>query len=88
MAALRRGATVEELYRRTWIDPWFLRQLEEIREMESDLSMAKADDRKSWLRPAKQMGFSDGRLAQLWNLKEGDVRSMRIDHDFPFDVCS
>jgi carbamoyl-phosphate synthase large subunit len=80
MEALRRGATVEELHRRTWIDPWFLRQLEQIREMESDLSLASAADRVSWLRPAKQMGFSDRRLGDLWNLAEADVRSMRHEN--------
>jgi carbamoyl-phosphate synthase large subunit len=68
---------VEELYRRTWIDPWFLRQLQQIREMESDLSMANPSDRSAWLRPAKQMGFSDRRLGDLWNLSEADVREMR-----------
>ena len=31
---LRRGAVVEELYERSWIDPWFLRNIEEIVEME------------------------------------------------------
>ncbi|MFT5696734.1 MAG: carbamoyl-phosphate synthase large subunit [Myxococcota bacterium] len=76
--AIRRGATVDELYRRTWIDPWFLRQLDEISQMESQLSMSNPTDRVEWLRPAKQMGFSDQRLAQLWNVDEGTVRGMRI----------
>jgi carbamoyl-phosphate synthase large subunit len=80
MEALRRGATVDELYRRTGIDPWFLRQLDEIGEMESQLSMTNPGERPEILREAKQMGFSDKRLAQLWNLDEGTVRALRIDN--------
>ena len=80
MEALRRGATVDELYRRTGIDPWFLRQLDEISEMESQLSMTSSGDRPEILREAKQMGFSDKRLAQLWNLDESNVRALRIEN--------
>ncbi|MGH0036884.1 MAG: carbamoyl-phosphate synthase large subunit [Myxococcota bacterium] len=77
MEAFRRGATVDELHRRSWIDPWFLRNLEEIAEAEATLTAAPADERASWLRPAKQMGFSDRRLADLWGVAEADVRAMR-----------
>ena len=80
MEALRRGATVDELYRRTWIDPWFLRQLDEISEMESELSISGANERPGILRYAKQMGFSDGRLAEIWNVSEASVRAMRMEH--------
>ena len=78
MEAIRRGATVDELYRRTWVDPWFLRQLDQISQMESNLSLSDPGDRVDWLRPAKQMGFSDRRLAQLWNVDETNVRTMRV----------
>ncbi|MDP6979854.1 MAG: carbamoyl-phosphate synthase large subunit [Myxococcota bacterium] len=80
MEAIRRGATVEELYRRTWIDRWFLRQLDEISQMESSLSMAAPADRAAWLRLAKQMGFSDQRLAQLWNVDQESVRKLRHEN--------
>jgi carbamoyl-phosphate synthase large subunit len=77
MEALRRGASVEELHRRSWIDPWFLRNLKEIQEAEATLAGAPAAERASWLRPAKQMGFSDRRLAALWHMDEADVRALR-----------
>ncbi|MBW2295682.1 MAG: carbamoyl-phosphate synthase large subunit, partial [Deltaproteobacteria bacterium] len=80
MEAFRRGATVDELYRRTGIDPWFLRQLDEIGEMESQLSLVSSSDRSGLLRPAKQMGFSDKRLAELWNVDEASVRELRMEH--------
>jgi carbamoyl-phosphate synthase large subunit len=75
--ALRRGATVDELYRRSAIDLWFLRNLEEIVTWECDLAAAGKGERVDWLRPAKQRGFSDKRLADLWDMSEGEVRALR-----------
>ena len=75
--ALRRGISVEEIHRRSWIDPWFLRNLQEIVEAEAALAAATPDERKQWLRPAKQMGFSDRRLAALWSTSEQSVRDLR-----------
>jgi carbamoyl-phosphate synthase large subunit len=79
--ALRRGTPIEELRRRSWLDPWFLRNLRDIVEMEADLEAAAPQERAAWLRPAKQLGFSDRRLAALWGLDEGEVRSLRRAHD-------
>jgi len=75
--ALRRGIPVEEIHRRCWIDPWFLRNLLEIVETEKALAAATPEERKLWLRPAKQMGFSDRRLAALWGSTEQSVRDLR-----------
>jgi carbamoyl-phosphate synthase large subunit len=78
--AFRRGATVEEIHRRSFIDPWFLRNLQELVEMEAALAAAPPAERVAWLRPAKQAGFSDVRLAALWGTKEDDVRALRRQH--------
>jgi len=75
--ALRRGVSVEAIQRRSWIDPWFLRNVEELVHMEQALDRASDAERRAWLRPAKQAGFSDRRLAELWNLREVDVRALR-----------
>jgi carbamoyl-phosphate synthase large subunit len=75
--AFRRGVSVEEVARRSHIDPWFLRNLREIVETEEALRAAPEEERASWLRPAKQMGFSDRRLADLWHVREEDVRELR-----------
>jgi len=75
--ALRRGVTVEELHRRSWIDPWFLRNLREIVVAEAELAAATPEERRAWLRPAKQLGFSDRRLAALWGVGEQAVRALR-----------
>ncbi|HIF93120.1 MAG TPA: carbamoyl-phosphate synthase large subunit [Myxococcales bacterium] len=75
--AFRRGSTVEELFTRTKIDPWFLENLREIAVAEMRLAAASTSERATWLRPAKEMGFSDARLAALWQLTEGEVRKQR-----------
>ncbi len=75
--ALRRGVSQEELHERSHIDPWFLRNLAELVDMERGLEAASVEQRVAWLRPAKQAGFSDARLAALWNLDEAAVRELR-----------
>ena len=75
--AFRRGVDLEEIHRRSKIDPWFLGNLRDIVEMEADLVSSAPDERPAWLRPAKQMGFSDRRLATLWATREEEVREMR-----------
>ena len=75
--AFRRGVTIEEIQRRSAIDPWFLGNLRELVEMEAALAAARPEERDDWLRPAKQAGFSDQRLAALWGLSEGEVRGRR-----------
>ncbi|MEE8507967.1 MAG: carbamoyl-phosphate synthase large subunit, partial [Myxococcota bacterium] len=68
---------LREVADRSKIDPWFLGNLHEIVRMEEDLAAAAPDERKDWLRPAKQFGFSDLRLAALWSCGEEDVRALR-----------
>ncbi len=75
--ALRRGATVEQLFERSWIDPWFLRNLEQIVAMERQLADAEGESRADLLRPAKRAGFSDRRIADLWGTDEAAVRAQR-----------
>ncbi len=78
--AMRRGASVEELYRRTKIDRWFLRNLEEIVAAEKTLGALAKHERVQWLRPAKQLGFSDRRIGALWGESEAMVRKLRHEH--------
>jgi carbamoyl-phosphate synthase large subunit len=74
---LRRGASVEELHRRSAIDPWFLRNLGELVAAEAALAAAGTAERPAALRAAKQLGFSDRRLAALWGVTDAEVRSWR-----------
>ncbi|MGH2353901.1 MAG: carbamoyl-phosphate synthase large subunit, partial [Chloroflexota bacterium] len=66
MAALRQGVTVEELNRRTAIDPWFLERLARIQKMEERLLDEALTPGLLW--EAKRLGFSD---VQIGTLAEG-----------------
>jgi len=77
--ALKYGMSIEEIYERTGIDPWFLDNLAEIVELEEELRAKKgiADTDDRLLRKAKQFGFSDRQLATIWSEAEMDIREER-----------
>ncbi|HKA61595.1 MAG TPA: carbamoyl-phosphate synthase large subunit [Methylomirabilota bacterium] len=75
--AYRRGITTRELYELSAIDPWFLENIRQIVEYESVIASAGLAD-AAVLRRAKQMGFSDVRLAQLSGATEREVRHARV----------
>jgi carbamoyl-phosphate synthase large subunit len=78
-AALRQGWTVKELARATAIDPWFLRELAGIVEIENEV--ACWDGRSvpaDVLRRAKECGLSDVRLAQLLDATLEEVEARRL----------
>ncbi len=79
MEALRKGATLEQVYEVTWFDPWFIRQLQEIVQEEKAILNSNPDDAAQF-RHAKQLGFSDKQLATLWKCTEDEVRAKRIGH--------
>ena len=74
--AMLHGATVEEIFQKTKIDPWFLRQLEELVTAERAYT-ALADVDQFALRRMKRMGFSDRQLATLRGETETAVRARR-----------
>ncbi len=86
--AFRLGMTVEELYDITYIDPWFLRNLEEILQYEAELVEKLGHGRLQrtgsqaidLMRKAKRLGFSDRRLAFLLGESEKSVRDFRYEH--------
>jgi len=74
--ALLLGATVEELHERTRVDPWFLRQFEElVREERAYTALAEPD--AFAVRRMKRMGFADVQLAKLRGETEQAVRERR-----------
>ncbi len=76
--ALRSGMSVEEIHKHTAIDPWFLHNIRQIIEKEEELkSLSLAEVTKAVLRDAKQYGFSDKMLSQLWKSSEAEVRELR-----------
>ncbi|GIX38409.1 MAG: carbamoyl-phosphate synthase large chain [Silanimonas sp.] len=76
--AFRAGLSVEEVYRLSYIDPWFLDQIEELVAMERDVAAAGLSGLDGpRLRTLKRAGFSDARLAQLVGTDESAVRALR-----------
>jgi carbamoyl-phosphate synthase large subunit len=76
--ALRKGAGVDKLYRRTHIKPWFIEQMRELVELEEKILKYKGQDLPDdLLRQAKQDGFADRYLAQLLGVPEKQTRDQR-----------
>jgi carbamoyl-phosphate synthase large subunit len=82
--AILSGVSLEDIFEATWIDPWFLRQIKEIVDMEEALRAfprehaAAADDAcREMLARAKTFGFSDPQLAAAWGLTPLEVRALR-----------
>ncbi len=77
--AFKKGATIEEVFSSTKIDPWFLNNIKEIVEFDEVLSKKRfVEVDKEDLMRAKRMGFSDKYLAKVWGVEEKDVREKRI----------
>jgi len=76
--ALRKGATIDELYRLTYIKPYFLQQMQELVALEEQLRQHHGrlppDD---LLIRAKRDGFADRYLAQLLGVPERAIRERR-----------
>ena len=76
--ALRKGATVDELFNLTKIKKWFLEQMLELVEEENALIAAKGSvPAVDVLKQAKLDGFSDRYIAKLVDVTEEEVRKAR-----------
>jgi len=75
MAALRRGASPEELSRRTAIDPWFMYKFLSIVQMEKRLLKEPLGRDLLW--EAKRVGFSDSMIGTLADRLPDQVRELR-----------
>jgi len=74
--AMRKGATIEQAFEATAIDPWFLDQIALINEVAEFVRTAGELDADT-LRTAKEHGFSDAQIAQLREIPEAEVRGIR-----------
>jgi carbamoyl-phosphate synthase large subunit len=76
--AFRTGMTVDQVYKHSSIDPWFLVQIEDIIRREQALKGRQlADLDKDALFQLKRRGFSDRRLAKLLGTDQHAVRAYR-----------
>ena len=87
--AFRAGMSVEEIHEATRVDPWFLRNIEEILAFESGalrpglITAEGVDERDGTeiLAAAKRLGFSDVRIATVTGTSEDAVRAARARAD-------
>lgn len=74
--ALRLGASIEQVYAASAIDPWFLDQIQLINEVAQRVQDAQRLDIDT-MREAKNHGFSDAQIGQLRGMSEAEVRAIR-----------
>ena len=72
--AFKNGMAVDELFEMTGIDPWFLRQLQQICEAEEKIA---SNENGLTIRKAKKLGFSDRQIAHLKGETELQIRERR-----------
>ncbi len=76
--AFREGMSVEDIHEITLIDPWFLHNIREIIELETEIKCFQpATPNPQLMYKAKSWGFSDRRIAGLTGLREADIRESR-----------
>lgn len=76
--AIRRGYTIQELEEMTKINLFFLDKLLHIIELEHALAKAPFDN--ELVKVAKQYGFTDQKIAEIWQTTSNQVRQLRKDN--------
>ncbi len=77
--ALRKGASVEEIYDLTHVKRYFIEQMKELVEEEEEILSHKGGRLPDeLLTAAKKDGFSDKYLSQLLEIPEDEIRARRI----------
>ncbi|TRO61105.1 carbamoyl-phosphate synthase large subunit [Candidatus Bathyarchaeota archaeon] len=76
--ALRKGADIQDLYRKTYIKPWFIQQMKELVDLEEKILEYKGKKLPDELLiSAKKDGFADKYLAKLLGVNEKEIRDNR-----------
>lgn len=82
--AMRLGLTDKELFETTMVDPWFLAQVRQLIDFERTLVSHAADPgtvlNSELLWDAKELGFSDDRIASLLGCEAAAVTGARMQH--------
>src|SRR5690348_15622197 len=76
LQALRAGASADAVAEATGVDPWFVEQLENIKELSRTIAASSELD-LPLLREAKAAGFSDAAIADLRVIGADEVRALR-----------
>ncbi|MHA1471741.1 MAG: carbamoyl-phosphate synthase (glutamine-hydrolyzing) large subunit [Promethearchaeota archaeon] len=80
--AIKKGISIDEIYRLSRVDKWFLYKLKNIVDLNrqlQDIELLESDDneKKYWLERAKRYGFSDGQIAKIMGVNSIFIRQMR-----------
>ncbi len=76
--ALRKGVSVDELHKKTYIKAWFLEQMKELVKLEEEILKHKGSSLPDkLLLQAKKDGFADKYLSKLLNVTEKKIREQR-----------
>jgi len=76
--AIQAGISLDRIYEITKIDMWFLKQYEELYQLEKEISKLKIDNIDyDTLLEAKQKGFADRQIAYMLNCLESQVYKKR-----------
>jgi carbamoyl-phosphate synthase large subunit len=75
--ALLTGMDIDEIYKFSGIDPWFIFQIRQIVELEKELENAGKEISDDQLRKAKAWGFSDIQLGFLSKTSGDDIKVRR-----------
>ncbi len=80
--AIKRGISIDEIYKRSMIDKWFLYKLKNIINIEEQLKKvnlleSSEDDKQYWILRAKKYGFSDGQIAHILGVDTPTIRRLR-----------
>jgi carbamoyl-phosphate synthase large subunit len=77
--ALKMGIPIEEIYRLSGVDPFFLHKIQNVIDMEAKLRLLHLKDSiaKETVREAKRIGFSDEQIAICINVTALEVRQFR-----------
>ncbi|GHH96495.1 carbamoyl-phosphate synthase large subunit [Neobacillus kokaensis] len=76
--SLKRGTSIETIHQWSKIDLFFLKKMEGIVELEAKLAENQFD--LELLLEAKQKGFTDKKIAELWNQSEPEIYKLRKEN--------
>ncbi len=74
-AALKKGISVEKIYKLSAIDPWFIEKIKNIIDTEKKLQESQLEFRL--LQEAKKLGFSDKQIGHAVHKEESEIREIR-----------
>ena len=78
--AFRLGFSIDDIYQKTKIDPWFLNQVKEIVDIEKEINEKNILQNKNFLNLVKASGFSDKKISKIINKPLVEIIKKRNDH--------